>query len=137
MIAREDFQAYFKEWSTGKGPPEVYLVEKILAHHETERGMADLQVLTKWLRYYKILNHVRENRLMDVSQRLKLINCPTTLQIITQGEPGDAFYIVLEGTLSILVDNMIVNTIGMGTSFGEKALENDAPRSAYLFSTIL
>jgi CRP-like cAMP-binding protein len=55
---------------------------------------------------------------------------PANMAVVTQGEPGDAFYIVLTGTLDVLVGTTNVNTMVSGTTFGEKALENDAPRSA-------
>jgi len=90
----------------------------------------ELQAIMKWLHYYKILKHVKENRLIEVSKSLTLLECPASSIVISQGGPGDAFYIVLEGQLDITVDFVVVNSLGPGTSFGEKALENDAPRSA-------
>ena len=68
---------------------------------------------------------------MDVAKSLRLFNCPASCEVVKQGEPGDAFYIVLEGQFNILVNNIVVMSIGSGSSFGEKALENDAPRAAY------
>ena len=59
-----------------------------------------------------------------------MLICPANTAVICQGEPGDAFYVVFEGELDILVDAMVVNSVAPGGSFGEKALENDAPRSA-------
>jgi len=68
---------------------------------------------------------------MDVGKSLRLFNCPASCEVVKQGEPGDAFYIVLEGQFNILVNDIVVMSIGSGSSFGEKALENDAPRAAY------
>lgn len=73
---------------------------------------------------------VRASRLLDCARKLNLMQVPANMAVVTQGEPGDAFYVVLTGTLDVLVGTTNVNTMVSGTTFGEKALENDAPRSA-------
>jgi CRP-like cAMP-binding protein/di/tricarboxylate transporter len=52
--------------------------------------------------------------------------------IITEGETGDALYIVVRGTFAVLVgpDAQRLNTIGPGHYVGELALLVDEPRSA-------
>src|SRR5436190_22289406 len=53
--------------------------------------------------------------------------------IITEGEPGDALYIVVRGTFAVLVGGdggERVNTVGPGHYLGELALLIDEPRSA-------
>ena len=53
--------------------------------------------------------------------------------IITEGEPGDALYIVVRGTFAVLVGGdggERVNTVGPGHYVGELALLVDEPRSA-------
>src|SRR3979411_180263 len=52
--------------------------------------------------------------------------------IITEGETGDALYIVVRGTFAVLVgpDARRLNTIGPGHYVGELALLVDEPRSA-------
>ena len=50
--------------------------------------------------------------------------------VITQGEPGDRFYIVESGEITVAVDGRVVQRGGPGYSFGEIALLRDAPRSA-------
>lgn len=50
-------------------------------------------------------------------------------QIITQGRPGDRFYIIARGTVQVSVDGIPVRTMGAGESFGEIALLRDIPRT--------
>ncbi len=50
--------------------------------------------------------------------------------IITQGEAGDRFYIVVSGELAVLVDSAQVRTLGPGESFGEIALLRGVRRTA-------
>jgi DASS family divalent anion:Na+ symporter len=50
--------------------------------------------------------------------------------IITEGETGDALYIIVRGTFAVLVDGARVNTVGPGHYVGELALLVDEPRSA-------
>jgi CRP-like cAMP-binding protein len=52
--------------------------------------------------------------------------------VITEGEPGDALYIVVRGTFAVLVgpEARRLNTIGPGHYVGELALLVDEPRSA-------
>lgn len=50
--------------------------------------------------------------------------------IVTQGTPGQAFYLVLAGRVEILRDNKSLGAFGPGDFFGEMSLLDQAPRSA-------
>ncbi|MDP2400476.1 MAG: cyclic nucleotide-binding domain-containing protein, partial [Actinomycetota bacterium] len=50
--------------------------------------------------------------------------------IVTQGTPGQAFYLILEGRVEILRDNQSLGAFGPGDFFGEMSLLDHAPRSA-------
>ncbi|CAL9735229.1 cAMP-dependent protein kinase regulatory subunit [Monosporozyma servazzii] len=80
------------------------------------------------------------NKLDSDSKRL-VINCleekhiPANTDIIKQGDEGDYFYIVEEGSVEFYVNDIRVNTSGPGSSFGELALMYNNPRAATVVAT--
>ena len=62
------------------------------------------------------------------------------LDVVTQGQPADAFYVVVDGTLTVLLssdgaDPEPVRTLGAGDWFGEIGLLERVPRTATVRST--
>lgn len=50
--------------------------------------------------------------------------------IVTQGTPGQAFYLILSGRVVIERDGRALGAFGQGDFFGEMSLLDNAPRSA-------
>ena len=128
LTSRPDFQNYFIEWTIENGAPNVALVEMALKAENRTAG--DLQIILKWIKMYKILSKVNDNRLLEVSKSIEYTRVLENFNIVTQGDHGDSFYIILDGSCEVYVNNLPVGTLHTGMSFGEKALENNAPRAA-------
>jgi CRP-like cAMP-binding protein len=50
--------------------------------------------------------------------------------IFSEGDKGDAMYVVRSGEVGIERDGAVIETVGAGSIFGEMALIDGAPRSA-------
>ncbi len=55
--------------------------------------------------------------------------------LVRQGDPGDAFFVVLEGGFDVRQDGRAIGTLGGGASFGEIALLEAVPRTASVVAT--
>jgi len=50
--------------------------------------------------------------------------------LVTQGEPGDRFYVIGSGRAEILKDGVVLDAVSKGMYFGEVALLRNVPRTA-------
>ncbi len=128
LTSRPDFHEFFIEWTIENGAPNVALVE--MALKAKQRSAGDLQLIFKWIKMYKILSKVSDARLLEVCKSIEMSKVRCGFNVVTQGDHGDSFYIILEGSCEVFVNHISVGTLHIGMSFGEKALENNAPRAA-------
>ena len=66
----------------------------------------------------------------QLAAKLVPVRVPAGRQIFAQGDPGDRFYVVADGTVEVLVDGGTVSVLGPSGFFGEIALVRDVPRTA-------
>lgn len=71
---------------------------------------------------------------MNPADLFRLETDTTDLQpgaaVFRQGEAGDVLYILLEGSVDIMVGDKVVETAERGAILGEMALIDNSPRSA-------
>ena len=66
-----------------------------------------------------------------LAQRATWVDAPAGSTVITQGEPGDSYFVVADGELSVTVDGMDrPHRMWPGDGFGEIALLHAVPRTA-------
>jgi CRP-like cAMP-binding protein len=68
--------------------------------------------------------------LEGVAQAAANLSVTSGEEIIRQGEPGERYYAIADGSVEIRKDGVPVNRLERGEGFGETALLYDAPRSA-------
>ena len=82
------------------------------------------------LRGVPLLDALPLPALETVARELDHVRVPEGADVFRQGDPGDRFYVVVEGTAQVVGDGRAVATLGPGDSFGEIALLRRVPRTA-------
>src|SRR5436190_9289374 len=82
------------------------------------------------LRANAIFAPLPASALEQLADRMTEVPVQAGEQIVRQGEPGDLFYVIEEGTVEVAVDGQPAHELGRGESFGEIALLRDVPRTA-------
>jgi MFS family permease len=84
----------------------------------------------KILRANPIFAPLPGSTLEQLAGALEEVGAPAGEEIVRQGESGDRFYLIKEGTLDVFVDGKLAQSLGPADSFGEIALLRDVPRTA-------
>jgi len=86
------------------------------------------------LRRVKILAEMKDDQLERFAQFMEVQNIRQWVEVVKQGEIGDAMYLVLEGELRVRLmisgKETMLAQLGAGEFFGEMALFDHGPRSA-------
>jgi hypothetical protein len=86
------------------------------------------------LRRVKILAGLTDDQLSRFARFMQIMQAPRWSTLVTQGEHGDAMYLILEGELRVRLliggRESILATLGPGDFFGDISLFDHGPRSA-------
>jgi putative peptide zinc metalloprotease protein len=83
-----------------------------------------------------IFEDLPEDILSDLAGRVQLRSFPAGKSVFRQGDRPDAFYVVRQGVLHVVEEDLdsgkerVLRTLGRGESFGELGLVDGAPRTA-------
>jgi len=86
--------------------------------------------LLKAIEKNPLMCHLDDNDKSDMFEAMVLQRNNPGEIVIAQGDEGDNFYVINQGEVEILVDNVLMSTLGEGGSFGELALIHGCPRAA-------
>ena len=88
------------------------------------------QVEVRLLRPIPIFRPLPAQELEGVARQLVRQEVSAGTAVVSEGERGDRWYVVGEGSLRVSRDGVPVATLGRGDGFGEIALVRGVPRSA-------
>ena len=92
------------------------------------------------LRRIKILAEMKDAQLAHLADFLELQQILQHTEVVRQGEPGDAMFLILGGELRArtMIDGRetILTTFGPGDFFGEMSLFDQVPRSADVVANV-
>ena len=83
-----------------------------------------------FLRKAPLLAGLDEQDLLQVADIAEDMTFEPGERIFSQGDPGDSLYIILDGEVTIDVDDVEVNVMKRGQFFGEVTVLADLPRIA-------
>lgn len=69
------------------------------------------------------------------TEHTKVLNLPAGQPLFREGEPGDLMYVLVRGTVDILVGDTVIESAGDGAFLGELALIDASPRAATAIAT--
>ncbi len=99
---------------------------QLLAIDAGSRPPAELDLLAR----IPIFSPLPLPSLERLAARLEPAVAAAGAEVVRQGDPGDRFYVVETGRLSVTVDGARIGELGAGDFFGEIALLRDVPRTA-------
>ena len=71
-----------------------------------------------------------KKELETIGRTVELREAPEGEVLVRQGESGDAFYVIIDGSAVVRRDGRDIAELGAGDFFGELALLDPAPRNA-------
>lgn len=97
--------------------------------HSAVNENISMQVLKK----VKLLETLSERHLAEIAKAFVNKEYAVGEAIIKQGDPGDAFYVLASGQVSVQVNHVQVAVLESGAFFGEIALLSNEKRSASVY----
>lgn len=85
---------------------------------------------TRLLAAIDIFSALPRATIEHLAAELARVTVPAGREIVTQGSPGQRFYVVDDGEVDVFVDERLVRTLSAGGYFGEISLLRNQPRTA-------
>jgi len=85
---------------------------------------------TKALKEVPLFSHCSQKELEFVASRTDEVDAPAGRQLTLQGNPGDSFYVLLDGEADVKIDGKHRRTLKRGDFFGEISMLDRGPATA-------
>ncbi|MCU1427975.1 MAG: cyclic nucleotide-binding protein [Actinomycetia bacterium] len=92
--------------------------------------MARRNDLVAHLAEVPLFSHSSRRDLQEIARNTEVIDFPEGARIVSQGDAGNAFYVLLDGNATVRRNGRKVGELGPGDHFGELAVLDPAPRNA-------
>ncbi len=128
VLTHEDFDAAISD------QPEEIIDALQTVSHQLRLGYLDI------LKQTRIFTELPEGILTNLARKLTVVRLNEGQVLFHKGDPGDALYIIDEGSLKIVTADaaggeLVLNKVGAGDAIGEMALVDGEPRSAGAVAT--
>jgi len=77
-----------------------------------------------------VLRHLSKKQTEEVVAALKPERYSRGARVIVQGQPGNSFFVIAHGEVTVTIDGRLIRTQGRNACFGERALLFDERRTA-------
>jgi cGMP-dependent protein kinase len=88
------------------------------------------ELISKAMKSDRVCAMLEEGHVNSVLQSVEYFEFPATTRVVKQGDTGESFFVIDEGTLLVEVSGKVVNTMDRGKAFGGLALLYKCPRTA-------
>jgi CRP/FNR family transcriptional regulator, cyclic AMP receptor protein len=86
--------------------------------------------LTELLAEVKLFSRCTTHQRRTIARHCQIAELPAGVELIAEGEAGDALFLIIEGKAVVSRDSVELNRVGPGAYFGELAILDGEPRSA-------
>jgi len=127
--------------STGSEDPSEFLNTALPVNNSAPKSTETINQLEEAVKTKLLFTHLEKEERLDVFKAMELIEFKSGETIIRQGDEGDYFYIVAEGTCDVWKQDTetseakCVMKVRQWDSFGELALIYNTPRAATVKAT--
>jgi CRP-like cAMP-binding protein len=92
--------------------------------------MARQSELVAHLAEVPLFSHCSKRDLQALARNAEVVECAEGSRIVSQGDAGNAFYVLLDGRAVVRRNGRKVTELDTGSYFGELAILDPAPRNA-------
>jgi CRP-like cAMP-binding protein len=96
----------------------------------TAASQGDLRAIVAGLKKSALLGGLKDSQLKQLAAVASVRDIPKDSVVVTRGEKGIGFYVILDGHVQVRKGGSAVARLGPGDFFGELALFDNRPRSA-------
>lgn len=113
----------------------ILLIGAIALRRMATRSISVVSSALEPLRSVEFLDRLPLPTLEELADRLDVRQVEAGCVVITEGDDGAEFFVLVEGAVEISTNNVIVDTLAAPCSFGEVALLHECVRTATVTTT--